>query len=176
MSRHFFFVLPSKRRKQRSEKNTRVCSTPRLMESCWKVHFEVLFGARGGFIFCSSFLFHDRKSGRFSRTEKRVRAPRRIALRCSHQHGEMFVITPANVHRAHSTPPRQLQYAQFTLCVKPTWVTLSSVTPLLSLNSRLLSLQNQSLRYWCSCLLLWAVHRCLGWNPKPYCSLCIMSL
>lgn len=80
MSRHFFFVLPSKRRKQRSEKNTRVCSTPHLMESCWKVHFEVLFGARGGFIFCSFFLFHDRKSGSFSPTEKRFRAPRRIAL------------------------------------------------------------------------------------------------
>lgn len=76
----FFFVLPSKRRKQRSEKNTRVCSTPHLMESCWKVHFEVLFGARGGFICCSFFLFHDRKSGRFSPTEKRVRAPWRIAL------------------------------------------------------------------------------------------------
>lgn len=63
---------------------------------------------------------------------------------CSHQHGEMFVITPANVHRAHSTPPCRLQYAQFTLCVKSTWVTLSSVTPLLSKQSFTLTAKPES--------------------------------
>ena len=95
-------------------KNTHVCSTPHLMESCWKVHF--VWGSWR--IFFSFFLFYNIKSGSFSPTEcdKRVRAPWRIAL---------FLLSPTqrdvcnNAANLHGAP----------------WVTLSWVNPLLSKQS-----------------------------------------